>query len=245
MKKYLIALLGIAAILNSNTGIAQTTRKHHKTATPVGCPPNTDTRHHVAKHHTKRKPVKPMAMTEETINVDSRFKTAVVEINKGKVYFNDSLITTVKSPKWEDHRIVINYLTPPPPVAAVEQLKTNTYTGNMGEQGWLGVYTCNDCEGGVMVEGTVPCSPADKAGLHSGDVITKINDHEINSKSDLTSTLSDMHTGDNVSITYEHYGSTKTLETELAKRDTKKNCGCSGRERREYSSCNSCRARRW
>lgn len=55
-------------------------------------------------------------------------------------------------------------------------------------------------------------SPADKAGLKKGDVITKINDITLGSGGNLSSVIGEFKPGDKVSITYVRDGQTKTTD---------------------------------
>ena len=59
-------------------------------------------------------------------------------------------------------------------------------------------------------------SPADKAGLKSGDIITKINDDAITEKSSLISLLSKYKPGDNVKVTYVRDGKEKSATVTLS-----------------------------
>lgn len=66
---------------------------------------------------------------------------------------------------------------------------------------------------GVRVTSVVPGSPAEKAGLRSGDVITRVNDQSIDDSEDLVRTVqgSDRH----ARITYERRGSSRTVDAQL------------------------------
>lgn len=71
-------------------------------------------------------------------------------------------------------------------------------------------------EGAVVID-TQDGSPANKAGLKLGDVITKIEDYNVTSVARLKYYLYKYAPGDKVKITYIRDGKTKTTELELAK----------------------------
>lgn len=62
----------------------------------------------------------------------------------------------------------------------------------------------------------MPGSPADKAGLHEKDVITKVNNITIDDKTSLTSALSRFQVGENVTLTVVRGNQTLTLHATLA-----------------------------
>lgn len=68
-------------------------------------------------------------------------------------------------------------------------------------------------EGG---EGVTPGSPAERAGLRSGDVILKLNGKKIDAKHPLLSAISMHQPGDEVSVTYLRDGKEKTVSVALA-----------------------------
>jgi hypothetical protein len=70
----------------------------------------------------------------------------------------------------------------------------------------------NEAEKGARLGGTVPGGAAQEAGLKAGDVITRLNDKEIESLYDLTDFLAAAKPGDKVRITYIRDG--QALETE-------------------------------
>jgi serine protease Do len=66
----------------------------------------------------------------------------------------------------------------------------------------------------------VPGSPAEKAGLKEHDVITKVNNLNINDKTSLTSALSKYKVGDIVTLTVVRDGKTITVKATLASAPT-------------------------
>jgi serine protease Do len=64
-------------------------------------------------------------------------------------------------------------------------------------------------------EAVVPGSPADKAGLKDHDVITKVNNITIDSKTSLTAALSRFKVGDKVTLTVVRDGKTITKEAAI------------------------------
>lgn len=61
----------------------------------------------------------------------------------------------------------------------------------------------------------VPGSPADKAGLRSGDVITKVNDTQITEDHSLASILAPFSPGDKITLTILRDGKTQTVTATL------------------------------
>jgi putative serine protease PepD len=74
--------------------------------------------------------------------------------------------------------------------------------------------------GGAVIAGVDDGQPAAKAGLEQGDVITRVDDTEITSGSDLTSAIRSHEPGDRVTITYTRDGDQKTAEVTLGELPT-------------------------
>lgn len=71
---------------------------------------------------------------------------------------------------------------------------------------------------GAFITEVQPDSPADKAGLKSGDVITAIDGQEMSSMENVTSYLIQKKPGDKVKVTYVRDGDSHDTEVELGKR---------------------------
>ncbi|MDR2878814.1 MAG: Do family serine endopeptidase [Fusobacteriales bacterium] len=71
---------------------------------------------------------------------------------------------------------------------------------------------------GVLVTNVTEGSPAEKAGLKSGDVITQLNDSRVNSASQLVAQIASLKVGSNISLTYIRDGKTYKTSTVLSKR---------------------------
>jgi Zn-dependent M28 family amino/carboxypeptidase len=76
----------------------------------------------------------------------------------------------------------------------------------------------NDAERGVRISGTVPGSPAEAAGLKSGDVIVQFGTEAIDSLYGLTDVLAKAKPGDKVNLGIIRDGKTVELEATLAER---------------------------
>lgn len=68
---------------------------------------------------------------------------------------------------------------------------------------------------GALILEVTKDSPAAKAGLRAGDVITKVGDEIVRDPDDLIEALNEFEEGDKVAITYVRQGKTATLEAEL------------------------------
>lgn len=79
---------------------------------------------------------------------------------------------------------------------------------------FLGVMT-KEGEGGAEITDITDESPADKAGLKEGDVITKVNDEKIADADDLYKAIGQYKPGDKVKVTYKRDGKESTQTVEL------------------------------
>lgn len=75
-----------------------------------------------------------------------------------------------------------------------------------------GAYVSGDANNPAVVAG----SPADKAGLRDGDVITKVNDKTLDGTNTLASTLAQFAPGDTIKLTVLRSGKSLTISVTLA-----------------------------
>jgi putative serine protease PepD len=111
-------------------------------------------------------------------------------------------------------------------VAAIPALKaggtsSGSSNSNNGSGAVLGV-SVSDQSGtsGAVVEQVVSGSGADKAGLQSGDVITKVGSTSITGADDLAAAIQSHKVGDTVTITFVRNGSTQTAKATLGAAST-------------------------
>jgi putative serine protease PepD len=96
------------------------------------------------------------------------------------------------------------------------QVKDQLVQGEKVSHPQLGVNVANADGGGAVVSAVVAGSPADKAGLRQGDVITKVGDRTINDSDDLVSAIQSGNVGDRVDITYKRGDAVSTTTATLA-----------------------------
>lgn len=94
----------------------------------------------------------------------------------------------------------VSYLTVTPDVAREYKLSVN-----------VGAYVYSSGSTNAVSSG----SPADKAGIKQGDVITKINDETVGTQGSLSSILGEYRPGDKITITYLRDGKESTVTLNL------------------------------
>ena len=72
--------------------------------------------------------------------------------------------------------------------------------------------------GGVVVEAVVAGSPAEAAGIQSGDIITRIDDTSLDANHTLSDLIAQHKPGDRIAITVWRAGKILTLDVELGAR---------------------------
>jgi putative serine protease PepD len=83
---------------------------------------------------------------------------------------------------------------------------------------WLGVATTDASGGGARVGSIVSGSPAAKAGVQQGDVITAVDDSKVDDSASLGDIVDGHAVGDTVKLTVRRGGSLKTLTVKLGDR---------------------------
>ncbi|MCL4353011.1 trypsin-like peptidase domain-containing protein [Patescibacteria group bacterium] len=73
----------------------------------------------------------------------------------------------------------------------------------------------NNVPEGAYIEDVVSGSPADKAGIRSGDIIIKIDNARITGKNELSSVIENKKAGDTITITFWRDQKTQTVTTAL------------------------------
>ncbi len=84
------------------------------------------------------------------------------------------------------------------------------------DQPMLGVQLA-ETEGGVLVDGVVASSPAEKAGLQKGDLIRKINGKEVKSVEQMIKLVKAKKAGDEVKVDYQRDGEESTAKVKLVR----------------------------
>ncbi len=114
------------------------------------------------------------------------------------------------------------------PVDVVRNVTTQLMETGTVERGFLGVGFNGVSEalaealgvprGSAQVTNLTDGAPAEKAGIHEGDVITAVDGHELRSSDELRTRVGNMAPGDRVALTVNRDGTPKTLQIELGRR---------------------------
>jgi putative serine protease PepD len=100
------------------------------------------------------------------------------------------------------------------PIDAAKSVAQTLIAGGTVQHAYVGV-RIEDASGGAKVAKVVSGSPAAKAGLKVGDVITSFDGQRISSASDLTAAVSAAKPGETVNVTVQRGGSTQQLSVTL------------------------------
>ena len=96
----------------------------------------------------------------------------------------------------------------------VEQLKS----GGSVDYAYLGVQIGDNEDGGAQIAEVRDGTPADEAGLESGDVVTEIDGEEVADGDDLRRAVAEHEPGDELELTVERDGDTETITVTLGTR---------------------------
>jgi S1-C subfamily serine protease len=147
---------------------------------------------------------------------DGKLKTIKVELGERK---NDVFAWTQAGPGGEDIEILMKQLQD-------GEKEMTIILGDDTDRGWLGVriddlnaqlgeYFGVEGGKGVLVAEVVDDSPAAKAGLKAGDVITAVGETAVADMDELHKALADSESGDEVKIAFKRKGKDKTADVTL------------------------------
>lgn len=80
---------------------------------------------------------------------------------------------------------------------------------------YLGVYVAPAEGGGAVISGVTPGSPAEEAGLQTGDVVLRFGDRQINDANDLVSAVQQATVGEEVEVEYRRGGMPRSTTVTL------------------------------
>jgi putative serine protease PepD len=104
------------------------------------------------------------------------------------------------------------------PSNAVRDVLPTLKRGERVERPWLGVATSPALSGGARVERVEPDSPAARAGVRPGDIVTSAGGREVRDPEDLTSALDGRSPGEQLDLQVQRGGGTEELQVELGTR---------------------------
>jgi putative serine protease PepD len=99
------------------------------------------------------------------------------------------------------------------PINASKGVAQTLIAGGTVQHAWLGVHLAR--VGAARVTQVVAGSPAAKAGLKAGDVVTSFNGQTVSSADDLSAAVAKAKAGETVNVTVQRGGSTKHLSVTL------------------------------
>jgi putative serine protease PepD len=100
------------------------------------------------------------------------------------------------------------------PVDEAQRVANQLLKGKTVTHAVLGV-SASDVSGGARIETVTASSGAAKAGLKTGDVITKVGDAPITDATELTAAIRSHSAGDSIELTYTRNGATHTTTATL------------------------------
>jgi putative serine protease PepD len=105
------------------------------------------------------------------------------------------------------------------PSNTVEKIVSQVAAGKTVQHAYLGIsVSTSTSPAGALLADVVSGTPADRAGLQRGDVITKLDGKTIESGDDLSGVIDGKNPGDELTVTYVRGGSTHTVTVTLGTR---------------------------
>jgi putative serine protease PepD len=106
------------------------------------------------------------------------------------------------------------------PANTVKQVLPDLESGTAPQHAYLGLQTTSVPNGGngAQIAETTAGGPSERAGLHAGDVVTKVDDATVSTPDDVARAIADNKPGDKVKVTVQRNGHDQTVEVTLGQR---------------------------
>jgi len=160
----------------------------------------------------------PAIQTDAAINPGNS-GGPLVDLNGHVVGIDASIQTTSSSSTDQGGSIGLGFAIPIDEVMPIVDQMAN---GETPTHARLGISVSDvasnsntDLVEGAQVREVSNGSTADDAGLQTGDVITKVDDHQVTGADSLVATIRSYRPGDEVTITYQRGGDTNTVKLQL------------------------------
>jgi len=166
-------------------------------------------------HHRKPQAVKAVEQSE-TITLENDNDKNVVEIVNGGVYVNGELVSTINNTRKEDHKIVIDREGNIKKHSAADNDTVSMMDEAPRHKPLLGVFTDDNGENdGARIRSVIHGSPADEAGLQTGDIVIKLGGMDVHNAADLVNAVNDHDWGETVTIVYTREGHREVTRADL------------------------------
>jgi putative serine protease PepD len=160
----------------------------------------------------------PAIQTDAAINPGNS-GGPLVDMNGDVVGINSSIRTSSSSATSQGGSIGLGFAIP---IDEVMPIVDQMIKGETPTHARLGITVSDAAQSsageaalGAEVQEVSNGSTADSAGLRSGDVITKVDDHLVTGADSLVATIRSYRPGDTVTVTYERDGATRTAQLQL------------------------------
>jgi len=104
------------------------------------------------------------------------------------------------------------------PSNTIRSIASQLISSGKAEHAFLGVELNDASTNGAAIGQVRPDTPAAKAGLKDGDVVTALGGKSISTASELRAAINAKRPGDSVSLTYRRGGQSHTVTVKLASR---------------------------
>ena len=160
----------------------------------------------------------PAIQTDAAINPGNS-GGPLADLNGHVVGIDASIQTTGSSSTEQGGSIGLGFAIPIDEVMPIVDQMANGETPTHARLG-ISVSDVSSNSGATVTEGAQVRdvsngSTADNAGLQNGDVITKVDDHQISGADSLVATIRSYRPGDEVTLTYQRGGDTSTVQLKL------------------------------
>ena len=160
----------------------------------------------------------PAIQTDAAINPGNS-GGPLADLNGHVVGIDASIQTTGSSSTEQGGSIGLGFAIPIDEVMPIVDQMANGETPTHARLG-ISVSDVSSNSGATVTEGAQVRdvsngSTADNAGLQNGDVITKVDDHQITGADSLVATIRSYRPGDEVTLTYQRGGDTSTVQLKL------------------------------
>ncbi len=160
----------------------------------------------------------PAIQTDAAINPGNS-GGPLADLNGHVVGIDASIQTTGSSSTEQGGSIGLGFAIPIDEVMPIVDQMANGETPTHARLG-ISVSDVSSNSGATVTEGAQVRdvsngSTADNAGLQNGDVITKVDDHQITGADSLVATIRSYRPGDEVTLTYQRGGDTNTVQLKL------------------------------